>query len=505
MQAATMTAMAPGDGPKEPAPDTVPAEEKADEAPRQVYAQAAVDPCAKESFGAAAGNACTSGGPAMPAPSGCTVYASRCTSEGAVSPRDGGFPGWGYDADARPLYPLLRASPPMPVGRSPGRFRIVVERNCLSQPFGISVTRARSSGAAIIAGDLSHLGLRKGDTVVGLNGRSVTQFNQVALALESCRVADLQVVHREDNDCEAELCPAISKVVPGVHEFAKECMQPPMPPVNPSEWRLRDLISSSGPVRIRDDVFGVRIERVSRKVPFGLSFCPAPLLSSKEGNSEGNLTAPMMSWKSTSIGSGEEECQDVEKDSAVASRGSSRSMDLVSDFSSELPTARRESAAPCPPTSLDANHDGDLGLVLGRDMKQHGLLRGDVLLQINGTRAHSSSASQMMRNAMALDLVFQRPVQVGPILSLAEVLEESERRNQVPGPQLWVWSSFVSLLGLFSCVTLPCENSNEADVEIAVASWPRQAEGTRPSGASGVFALMHEGSYASLAAEQAAL
>lgn len=453
-------------------------------------AQAAAEAVDKHAPGGPVATTCPSGVPAKPTSIGCPAHTSRCVSDESAMPPDGGSRCWTFEGGAYSLHPLLRTTPPIPVSRFPGRFRVVVRRSCLSQPLGISITKARHSGEVVIAEDLSHLGLRRGDAVLKLNGHNIWDLNQAVHKLESCLEADLTVVHRERPSAAvaSSSCASVSSTIPEAHDCVTVCMHPPTPRTRSKEWYMRDLVLSTGPVKIKDDIFGVRIERASRKIRFGLSFCGAPLVSAKGVSSELNLAMGLMSGKSTSIGSGEDVCQDVEQDSAVASRGSSRDSDEVSAFGHDF---KETASLPCLPMSLDGNLEGGARLVLARDMSQHGLKRGDQLLQINGMRVHSSSFCQAtMKNAMTLDLVFQRSVQAGPISPLTDAVPRLETET----PASWVWTTFVSMVDMVSCMTVPSLYENyEVD---AVTFGPEASPG--PSRASGAALLMRMSSDASV-------
>eukprot|EP00420_Gonyaulax_spinifera_P013181 CAMPEP_0197941212 /NCGR_PEP_ID=MMETSP1439-20131203/122436_1 /TAXON_ID=66791 /ORGANISM="Gonyaulax spinifera, Strain CCMP409" /LENGTH=299 /DNA_ID=CAMNT_0043564401 /DNA_START=25 /DNA_END=920 /DNA_ORIENTATION=+ len=84
-----------------------------------------------------------------------------------------------------PPFVLLEASPPSSVSGADGLYRAHLRRASLHQPFGV-VLHATESGARLssiaVAEDLRHLGLRKSDELVALNGakpRSVGECRKV--------------------------------------------------------------------------------------------------------------------------------------------------------------------------------------------------------------------------------------------------------------------------------------------------------------------------------------
>ncbi|CAK0878485.1 unnamed protein product, partial [Prorocentrum cordatum] len=82
----------------------------------------------------------------------CAASMPSCHSERDLGPR---------------LSPLLRASPPAPVGRVAGRFRVRLWRASRSQPFGVAFADGAAPGRAAVAEDAPHLGLRAGDEAIG--------------------------------------------------------------------------------------------------------------------------------------------------------------------------------------------------------------------------------------------------------------------------------------------------------------------------------------------------
>lgn len=374
--------------------------------------------------------------------------------------------GWGCDGEDRQMFSLLRSTPPIPVGRTPGRFRVFMKRSSASQPLGIVFTRT-TNGAAVVAEDYSHLGLRKGDLVLSVNGKSVTQLRQCMQVLETALEVDLQLIHREEfYDSAEQCCPMMNAVAQSCEasDSCGDCLHPPPPRCQSAKWPLRDMMLTTGPLKINGNLFGVKIMRMSRKVPFGLALCPEPLLSTPKGFSDSSVRVNMptgMSWKSTSIGSAAEDSP-LEVDSVMASRNSSRSMDEVSDFKSDLLTQRtnKDSAvhfASGSTTTADTNVHGFVHLALREEMAQHGLKRGDVLLQINGVPAHSTTYCQaVMKGAMTLDLVFKRPEHVGTIDPVvAEELPAKEPTDFETN-----WPSLSSILHFLSCMNLTETQAN---------------------------------------------
>ena len=76
------------------------------------------------------------------------------------------------------MMPLLKVSPPVPVGRIAGRFKVRLWRLSSAQPYGVSFGNDKG-GSIVVAEDAPHLALRRGDEVVGINGQAVTDRKSV--------------------------------------------------------------------------------------------------------------------------------------------------------------------------------------------------------------------------------------------------------------------------------------------------------------------------------------
>jgi hypothetical protein len=96
------------------------------------------------------------------------------------------------------MRPLLKASPPMPVGSKVGRYRVRLWRATSRQPFGINF--AIDDGKIVIGEDVVHLGLRRGDELVRANHLNAARSDECRHVLAESTYVDLLLQHREFDD-----------------------------------------------------------------------------------------------------------------------------------------------------------------------------------------------------------------------------------------------------------------------------------------------------------------
>lgn len=101
------------------------------------------------------------------------------------------------DKEASPCIALLRASPPIPVGSLPGRYKVRLWRAAADLPWGLAFGRGSLPRAAVVAEDAIHLGLRKGDEVLSVNNVYVETVEQCLELLEGSTAVELLLYHRE--------------------------------------------------------------------------------------------------------------------------------------------------------------------------------------------------------------------------------------------------------------------------------------------------------------------
>jgi len=151
---------------------------------------------------------------------------------------------------------LLQSSQPAQVGTIKGRYVLRVVRASLKQAFGITfdVSDAGSSTALMVSEDLPHLGIRKGDQLLSVNGSEPKSINEVRRALQSS-LSIVLVMQRRGVHCQ---------VPPPKYKLATSALEP-----------MDRLLLSASKVRITDQKrgeFKLSVHRNSQKQKFGLAF-----------------------------------------------------------------------------------------------------------------------------------------------------------------------------------------------------------------------------------------
>lgn len=281
---------------------------------------------------------------------------------------------------AQRLKSLLRASPPVPVGRIPGRYKLHLWRACGTQPYGITFG-SNYHGVVVIAEDAPHFGLRKGDRVISLNGQTVVDVRQCAHLLPTIQDLEIQLYHREDfiehpGDNHTPTCCWELQDLPVCCHM---CFAPPESRCKAESFPIRDVLSTSGPVKISDDgKFKLQIVRMSREQPFGLIFTVAP---------------PTSPTDETGISS---------HSHATLSSGCRPDGD----------SAHQECVISMPDAGLGMvpeTTDVDVAMTIKQDLPHFGLKERDQILQINGIPVQNlSSCKAALQEAMTLTLEVQR-------------------------------------------------------------------------------------------------
>lgn len=193
--------------------------------------------------------------------------------------------------------PLLKASPPTPVGTVKGRYCVRIKRASLRQPFGLTFqategandSRHGASNSITIAEDLPHLGVRKWDELVRVNQRTPKSVDECRKILAESALLDLVLQHREpgDSDVAAESAEVVAPVAfsprgPPVAPSMFSCWAQPIPE-QPEEFKpdmkqpelpFRTLLSTTR-IAVLDESrgeFNLILQRASLKQRFGISF-----------------------------------------------------------------------------------------------------------------------------------------------------------------------------------------------------------------------------------------
>mmetsp|Transcript_19043 Transcript_19043/g.44771 ORF Transcript_19043/g.44771 Transcript_19043/m.44771 type:complete len:365 (+) Transcript_19043:115-1209(+) len=258
------------------------------------------------------------------------------------------------------MVPLLKASPPTPVGRVAGRYKVYLWRLSTAQPYGISFGKS-NLGMVIVAEDAPHIGIRSGDEVLSLNRQAVADVWQCSQVLATARDLELLMYHREDDSlAEHGQTPLCGQCLSprDAPPCCEPCLNPPEPRCRARCFPLRDLLQTTGPIPL--DIggsFAMQIVRVSRKQPFGLVLAVTP----QSGDGKSGPLEPL-----------------------VASD---------SDYDDEGGLGESEPVV----------------MFIKEHLPHLGLLEGDELVQINGMPANSVEVCRLaLRTSMTLSLEFRR-------------------------------------------------------------------------------------------------
>jgi len=194
------------------------------------------------------------------------------TADGADSRSGPGAGAAGEQRGPEPV-PLLQVSPPTPVGSIKGRYCVHIRRVAAEQPCGVTFSAVENQDKRLqmiaVADDLSHLGLRKGDQVLLLNGtrpRSIVACRDV---LQKALSIVLVLQHQEPGDKDTVPdgpCACRRSSRSGRKEPCPVCN-----PVVPEPVRL--LLSMTGGMAndMRRGEFRLTLHRTSLMQSFGLS------------------------------------------------------------------------------------------------------------------------------------------------------------------------------------------------------------------------------------------
>jgi len=197
------------------------------------------------------------------------------------------------------LRPLLRVSPPTPVGPVTGRYSVRIKRASLKQPFGVAFQA--EDDVISIAEDLPHLGLRRFDQLVTVNAVRPDSVKECKRILADSATLELVLQHREAfGDAPGPpsravpvlscwTCSALTNadVVVSTRENPVQgfgdvgCCVPLIPVIRgrntistQNQLPMRTLLSVT-PIRVLDEFNGeyeIMMQRASLKQRFGVSF-----------------------------------------------------------------------------------------------------------------------------------------------------------------------------------------------------------------------------------------
>jgi len=328
------------------------------------------------------------------------------------------------------MIPLLKASPPVPVGRIAGRFKVRLWRLSNRQPYGISFSSG-NDGSIVIGEEAPHLALRRGDEVVGINGQAVTSVRQCREVLANSRDLELHLYHHELPKEIKERQSVFGNCIEtrDMPVCCDACFNPPESRCRARTFPLRDMLLSTSPVPIdASGLFSLTLVRTSRKQPFGLVIGSLPHECKEQ-------PPPYESTFTT-----------VFPAPSSGSFASSTGWDMQ-----EAPAAPRESEVS---VEQEQAQEEPLAMFVKEALPHLGLLERDELLQVNGEKASSSEVVKAaFKDSMTLNLELRRHGHCGIVRRMEEHsmgCETSTRDFPVPSRPNWA-SSLWKRLGIRSC------------------------------------------------------
>lgn len=199
------------------------------------------------------------------------------------------------------LNPVLRVSPPTPVGSLPGRYRVRIWRAAPDVPIGINFGQG-ATNPVVVLDDVPHLGIRRGDEVLRLNDEFVESLQQCEEQVGNSGCLDFVFYHREctiiHNQSrsrplrvgEEPVCcscsgawylrpvchfsPAqIGKDPADINPYYDGCFYPRISMVAPKSFGMRDMLLANEPTAcVETGLFQVVLRRTSLDQSFGVSF-----------------------------------------------------------------------------------------------------------------------------------------------------------------------------------------------------------------------------------------
>ncbi|CAE7402050.1 unnamed protein product [Symbiodinium pilosum] len=295
------------------------------------------------------------------------------------------------------LFPLLKVSPPIPVGRLAGRFKVQIWRASPEHKLNLIVGPGSQSDVVVML-DASHLGIYSGDEVLSVNDISVQNFRHFADILDSCgHDLEIQFYHKEDfleMCCGPAICVPQTMPVQEAQRFGPKCRA--------ESWTQREVLSASTATSLERAIFRLQMQRTSMKQPFGLplgvvSMPAEPSEPSNVASEDILLTAP--------------KCHRL---CVTESFWSDR--DVSDDVDGTHCAEEEEEVSQDHPASLRGP------VVVLQAVPLLGLYAGDELLRINGEDISDLCACKAaMKSAINLSLEFRRPDFVPRNFSGAEV------------------------------------------------------------------------------------
>lgn len=350
---------------------------------------------------------------------------------------------WKPHAEAlQPSVAVLRASPPIPVGGLPGRYKVRLWRASVLLPWDLSLASGSSAGLVVVAEDAPHLAIRQGDEVLAVGSQAIRSVVQCTELLELNTTVELLLYHREPDALSGGgqllpltlgedpiYCPFSAACIPGTTLFCAPAMfghdatemdpyydplfYPRLSQVRAKHFLMHDLLMTTGWFATRtEDVFQVQITRMSLQQGFLFGLAEVP----PDGGdaSEGPLGEVGRDFSKISVLAGEatSPTEDLKDITVVAGT-------VISSPEGTGGSPQKQEPNPVPsagaagPGGTDgavAEAPSPLGTVVVQgSWAALGLLRGDELLSVNGLPvAGLAECKETIRRSMRLKLEVRR-------------------------------------------------------------------------------------------------
>lgn len=291
------------------------------------------------------------------------------------------------------MFPMLKVSPPIPVGRLPGRFKLQIWRASNDLLLKLPLGTWQTEGEVVAMSAAPHLGVAEGDEVLSINDVVIQDLAHAAELLEqSGPQMEINFYHKEsgimfeeETPLDAMCCSVMCshRTLPIWCDFF---YNPPEPRCRAKSWKLHDVLAASKVKELPGNIWQVRLQRFSMKQSFGL---PLGSLLDQEASEMSNLT-----------------------EEALLGSGGRVALPLCESFTSDqahlLPS--EEILEERTSTEMaDGSPSSQGAVLLLRSVPVLGLLKGDELYRVNGSEITGvQSYKAATKNVMKVTLEFRR-------------------------------------------------------------------------------------------------
>jgi len=310
------------------------------------------------------------------------------------------------------MFPLLKVSPPIPVGRLAGRFKVQVWRASVEHKLHVTL-HENPQGGVVVKLDATHLGIYSGDEVLSINDISVQNFRHFHELVESCgQDLEIQFFRQEarfsptlfEDDLADFSCGPSSMCVPQTMPvWCDYFYNPPEPRCRPETFLQREVLAASKTELLPGPTLRLHVMRTSMKQPFGL---PLGIIDHTCEPSEASQVAS--------------------EDVLLATPKSHRICVSESFFSDgdasdpcEMQSPDEEEAVSQVSPGSPCNLRGPV--VMLRSIPTLGICAGDEVLRINGEEIPDlASCKAALKRAVRLTVDLRRPDAIPAFLSEAD-------------------------------------------------------------------------------------